>query len=285
MPNLELMKVYNYHYQNNDLVTLLKPKDDTSRFSKIIYFKDSPNSTIPKKCVSNDKTSIYGQGFYNYFEPLDKKYSGSPPSFLPYDLVSDKIIGVDYNHLKRSSIIRLENQDFTGFDEKLLGIYIVDQDFCRLDYESFLREFHNHNFFFYYAPICHTIEQFDKIKKFFNIMRERVRIEFQYNGDFVKEYKSKVIFPMHNIQNETDEQAAIRITKTILTIKKDEQNLSQIHSSKKFTYLIKWGAAKKICSYFDYYKNNNKALDFLNTSSTELRLLLKTNPKSGIFDF
>lgn len=50
----------------------------------------------------------------------------------------------------------------------------------------------------------------------------------------------------------------------------------------------KWGTVPAQCSYVEYYKNNKQALSQMNKASTELRLLLKTNPKNintEIFDF
>ena len=38
-PNLELMKVFNYHYQRGDIVKMGMPKEnDLGRYNQIIYF-------------------------------------------------------------------------------------------------------------------------------------------------------------------------------------------------------------------------------------------------------
>ena len=49
-PNFSLMKVYNYHYQNNDRVTMVRPTDkDLGRFTHLIYFKDQVNKNFPNQ--------------------------------------------------------------------------------------------------------------------------------------------------------------------------------------------------------------------------------------------
>ena len=48
MPNLELMKIYNYHYNKGDKVVMMRPNENEGRFNQIIYFKDNPNTQIPK---------------------------------------------------------------------------------------------------------------------------------------------------------------------------------------------------------------------------------------------
>ena len=48
-PNLELMKVFNYHYQRGDIVKMGMPKEnDLGRYNQIIYFKNNPKQAIPK---------------------------------------------------------------------------------------------------------------------------------------------------------------------------------------------------------------------------------------------
>lgn len=42
-PNLELMKLYNYHKKKGDIVLMMRPGEDEGRFNRIIYFKDKPN--------------------------------------------------------------------------------------------------------------------------------------------------------------------------------------------------------------------------------------------------
>lgn len=46
--NLELMKIYNYYKQKGHIVIMMRPDEDEGRFNKIIYFKDNPNTQIPR---------------------------------------------------------------------------------------------------------------------------------------------------------------------------------------------------------------------------------------------
>ena len=80
MPNLELMKVYNYHHSRGEIVRLLRPQDNTSTYTKVIYFKET-DAELPKNLeVYGDNKDFYGYGFYKTFVPLDEIYTDTPPS-------------------------------------------------------------------------------------------------------------------------------------------------------------------------------------------------------------
>lgn len=287
-PNLELMKTYNYYYKDNHKITLVKPSDDLTRFSKIIYFKDSHFNFFPKTNLSEGKAILYGQGFYNYFESLPSDIHNSPPSYLPYDLVSEKITGVKYEHLKQNSIVRLENKDISGFKEKTNSIYFVDQDIASLDFSDFFHEYHNYNFYFYTAPRCHTLKQFEEMEKFSNLIRTSISIDFKYNKDFIDKYANSIAYPCYPIENEDNDIAVQRIIKTILLLKKKnlrfKTRTTYIKRNTLLDYIVNWGCAAVSLSYFEYYKDTPNALSLANAAPAQSRLLLKTKPQNGIID-
>lgn len=41
VPNLELMKIYNYFIEKGDRVLMIGPQDELARFNYIYFFKDS----------------------------------------------------------------------------------------------------------------------------------------------------------------------------------------------------------------------------------------------------
>ena len=55
-PNLELMKIYNYHNKKGDKVLMMRPGDEEGRF---IYGKNK---------------EIYGYGFVKSYFPIDEIY-------------------------------------------------------------------------------------------------------------------------------------------------------------------------------------------------------------------
>ena len=136
-PNFELMKVFNYHYQKGNIVILGKKNEDFGRFNQVIFFKQSENLLIPKNLkLYGEKNQIYGYGFYGKFKELKEEYQNIPPNFLIYDIVEDKIKNIkSYNKLKKSSIIRLENNDMSFFFSERNNIYIVDPFFSFLSRE------------------------------------------------------------------------------------------------------------------------------------------------------
>lgn len=84
-PNLELMKIFNYHNQNGDKVILMKKTDNEGRFNSIIYFKDNKKLHIPMGInVIGKNKKIYGEGFFNAFSSLPEKYLDSPPNPMIY---------------------------------------------------------------------------------------------------------------------------------------------------------------------------------------------------------
>lgn len=288
-PNLELMKTYNYYYKSNHKVTLVKPSDDLTRFSKVIYFKDAHFNYFPKTNLSESKAILYGQGFYNYFESLPLHIHNSPPSFLPYDLVYEKITGVKYEHLKQNSIIRLENKDITGFKENSNSIYFVDQDITSLDFSDFFHEYHNYNFYFYNAPRCHNLKQFEEMEKFSNLIRTSISIDFKYDKDFVEKYQNSIAYPCYPIEDENDDTAAQRVIKTILLLKKKnlrfKTRVAYIKKDTLLNYIVDWGCAATSLSYFEYYKDVPIAINLADATPAQCRLLLKTKPQNGVFDF
>lgn len=142
-PNLELMKIYNYHIKNNDKVLFIKPGDELGRFNKIIYFKEIPSTIVPRSVdLSSNKASHIGYGFYKQFFPIEEKYWDIAPNYLIYAPFSTKIPKNIYKTLIDGSIVRVENNDFSGFKDNTSAILISDCDFLNLsNAKDFVKEY------------------------------------------------------------------------------------------------------------------------------------------------
>jgi hypothetical protein len=133
-PNLELMKVYNYYYNKNNIVRMVRPTDPLTTFTHIYFFKENPNTSISKKInMRMDNKTLYGYGFYKKFFPLKNEISEVPPRYLPYDSFVERLANTkSYDTMKQSSYIRVENKDFTDYKPDRTNIYIADYDFIHL---------------------------------------------------------------------------------------------------------------------------------------------------------
>lgn len=150
VPNLELMKTYNYLYEKGDKVIMMKPTDNTGRFNQIIYFKNSLKLKIPKSLeITGEKKSFYGYGFYGYVPPLNEEVWKTPPSYDPYDAYASKLSSNNYNMLKRNSLIRFETKDFSDYKPDCSIIYFADNNPLNIEgLNDFLQEHKNKNFCF-----------------------------------------------------------------------------------------------------------------------------------------
>ena len=135
VPNLELMKIFNYYYQEGHVVNLGQKNENLDRYNQIIFFKDSPNISVPRGLdLSGDNKKIYGYGFYNRFIPLSEKYDNVPPNYLCYDIFNENIKNIKkYENIKKGSLVRIENEDFSDFSEDKKTFYIVDRNFSKLN--------------------------------------------------------------------------------------------------------------------------------------------------------
>lgn len=289
-PNFQLMKVYNYHYQANELVTMCNPADkDLGRFTHLLYFKDKINNNYGTHNLKDPTKKIitFGYGFYKQEIPLLSKYSDVPPSLIPYDKFYEKFNTAAYEKMKQSSFIHFCMRDFTGFNKNFKNIYIVDHNIAQdKEADDFFHEYHNYNFYFYHTPVCNSIEEYERMEKFENLFRIAIKINFKYDKDFVLKYKNKPFYPI-KMENENEEESIIRLLKTILIIKSLGLRINfPPHSADKLVQIILDYAYKAppYQSCYEYYYGNKVAIKLITQQESEIRLLLKTNPKNGIID-
>lgn len=294
-PNLELMKVYNYFHKQGDQVILMNRKEDEGRYNKIIYFKDSKNLQIPQGVnVIGKNKQIYGEGFFNAFSPLPKKYSSSPPDPMVYLTVCNKFKTIKWNNFINSSIVRFSNNDMTGYKPISKNMFIVDRNFCQLDGAAdFILEHKNKNIYFFHTLRIESVEDYELFKRFTLILSKPLFIDFKFNKGFLLEnINEQLHFNVYSPQKgESDKDFKLRIIKMGLIMKNKNAKLiyNQIFIKDRFQeYIVKWIAAPAQSTYAQYYKDNKEALSFMNNAPTEIRLLLKTNPQTvniEIIDF
>ena len=288
-PNLELMKIYNFLYNKNEKVVMMKPTDDEDRFTQIIYFKDSPSLLVPKNLnLYGERKKVYGYGFFRKTGKLIPEIAKLSPMYLPYDAWTDKLKNtIPYDKIKKSSIVRIETEDFADYRENSEGVSIVDRDCLYLkNFEDFLKKYKKRNLMFFHtlaAKDVDTAVHFIPYAKF--ILGRNIYIDFNYNEDFFFEYYNTPI--RFNLKKKTEESLNnyyLRLIKMGLWYKKNGEQLqySFINKIDDFhDFILNWITNSKIqSSYQDFYQNNYAALNKMNNSITEIRLLLKQNPKT-----
>lgn len=292
-PNFSLMKIYNYHYHNNDRVTMVRPADkDLGRFTNLIYFKDQVNKNFPNEQLNSKENKIitYGYGFYKQEIPLIEKYRDVPPDLAPYDLFYDKFTASTFERFKKSSFVHVGFKDLSGFNENFKNIYVVDNEIEKVKWaDDFFHEYHNYNFYFYHIPKAHSIEEYERLEKFENLFQQKIKVNFLYDKNFVLTYKNNPYYPLSQIENETLEQREIRIIKTGLLLKSIglKGNFPPHHVTPivdKFLIYCRDGAAAGQ-SFAEYFRGNKEVEKLLAQQTSNKRLLLKTKPKSELIDF
>lgn len=280
-PNLELMKVYNYCYQNSQKVLMMQPSMDEGRFDKIFYFKEAPYTRIPKSLVlTGEKKTIYGYGFYKHFIPLSEKYKNISPSFLPYDSYSNKMSNKQsYERMRRSSIVRLENSDFSGFSPETKCCYIVDWDCVEKENLIPFIEEHQMKFNFFRGLKIKTAEQFQALYKYQKKIENSFAIDFKFSLNFFIEnlHNQNVIYE-HLRRNDNLDDYFRRLIILCLLSKQEGVSLQAYLNEEKEPLaekILKWGWDKKSdVSFYKYYG------EVPSDVSSDIRLLLKQNPKT-----
>ena len=282
-PNLELMKIYNYYQQRNNLVRMMKPNEDEGRYSRIIYFKDNPNIQIPRALTINgDKKETYGYGFYKKYYPLDEEIMKVPPVYDLYDVYSYKLSvpNNSYDSLKRDSLIRLESNDFTDFKPERLKMNFVDHDFLYVkDAFECLLENKNHRFNFFHTLWVKDEDTFYKFERFIPLIYSYIIIDFKYSQEFFFEnfIKDNVIFKFEKRENETVLNYQLRYVKMGLLYKNKKIRMKIPFNPPAQNDLdkdiIEWLKGPSYESFSDSYKIPSGV-------SSELRILLKQSPKT-----
>ncbi len=279
-PNLELMKVYNFHQSRGDKVTLMKPYEKPLRFSQVFYFKESQNN-IPKGLKLNAlNKNLYGEGFFGKFTPLPPPYDGSRPD--PYIYLSrfDKYKNIKWNQFVDGSIIRFENKDFTGLkDSKFM--YIVDRDFCHLEgaADFWLENKQNHIIFFH-ALDLNTIEDYNKFYRFSSITSRNFMVNFKVTPELLREMNG------FKYQLKLDLYDELTLMKIFLFLKFNDIKIKLWSFADPNSFqdtLGAWYLCKSTESFCDYCKTNSPPLaKKIISMPDDLRLLAKTNPLSQV---
>lgn len=300
-PNLELMKVFNYHYQRGDIVKMGIPKEDLGRYNQIIYFKRNPKQIIPKHLsLSGEQIQIYGYGFYRKFTPLKPEIAATSPSYFPYTgPIEEKIKNLTkFKHIEKNSLIRVENNDFTDFKEDCSTIYIADENFLYVpNAEDFVKEYkRNYNMKFLYSLIAKDEETFEKFFSIASVSGKRIIVDFEFSKDFFeKYYYEDILFAAEPRKNESNPSVYLqRIVKMILVAKHGgkqvqftSQRFNQLELQSKpllnlWEDIIAWSRNKEQISFYEFYGKNKdmSTLENMMASKKNLRLLLKQNPKT-----
>ena len=298
-PNLELMKVFNYYYSRGDIINLATKGENLSRYNQIIYFKQRPGTPFPKGLpFCGENIQIHGYGFYKKFTPLNDKFSGLPPNYLCYDLIEDKLKDLKlYNKIKKGSLIRIENNDFSDFKPEQKNIFIADFDVITLSAATdFFNEYHsNYNLNFLFSLVAKNEEDFLKIFPYVEYSNRRVVIDFPFSDEFFfKYFYEKVMFPITQHKGEENPNVFLqRISKMILAAKNvgkridfEDYNPSKIVLKEKpifflLPYILNWNKEGLQETFFDFLRrrHNKEVLNIeQQITNRNLRLLLKQNP-------
>lgn len=282
-PNLELMQIYNYYNSRNNRVVMIKPNENLTRFKKIFYFKEKIHIALPNALEINlDKGSLIGYGFYGKTPQLKEEIKSLPPSFEPYDIYSYKLsVPKGYDKLKQSSLIRVETNDFGGFNKEQNFVYIADTNFLDTPAaESFLQDNKKHSFVFYNALKVNDPKTYERFYRYTTLFNRRLIINFPYNEDFFYENLKDAVFIIKKKESETELNFLLRLVKTILIYKNKNVSFTdaRVMDETLVGAIVSWGKDKNQLSFSEYYKDNMTIQKKINTQPTELRLLLKQNP-------
>lgn len=298
--NLELMKVFNYYYSKGNIVRLINKGENMDKYNKIIFFKQNPSCAIPKGLdFCGDKKIIHGYGFFNSFTPLKEEIAETPPDFMIYDVNSNRIKDIAlYNKIKNNSLIRIENNDFTYFNEKATNIFIVDYNFLNLSQsESFLKEHKKYSINFLWPLIAKNEQSIQIFFQYVYNSNRRLIIDFKFTYDFfMKYYYEPIVFQMKETTYDKNTQSFFKRFIKMILISKNENKPINLHLinptliQKKdnklyniYSLIGKWGLNKTQESFYDFIKDNKKDYDNVENTlanNTEIRLLLKQNPKN-----
>lgn len=264
---------------------MMKPEDDEGRFTKIFYFKENPETSIPKWAnLTGNKKQIYGYGFTKKIKPLSPEILPLQPSYLPYDPYSNKLSIRNYEKLKRDSLVRVEAQDFADYKSNRTKIFIADHDFFYIHNAlDFLEEYKNkHTFDFFWKLVAKDEETYNKFNRYTNLINRRIIVDFNFNKDFfIKNYSDNTIFTLK--QNNSFEEYLIFIIQIILYYKSNNlypEIITEKDRVPPLDKIMQWGRNPTQESFVNYYKNDTAAQQFLNKAKSDIRLLLKTNPKN-----
>lgn len=286
VPNLELMKIYNYYYQKGHKITMIKPKEDLGRYDQIFYFKDNPNTILPKTFqFRKDRRQLLGYGFYKKTNILKPEIFSLPPLYYIYDPFTNKLKWKnEYERMKKNSYIRVETNDFVDFKPNANKIYIADNDFCLQEKAlDFLEEYKQYSYFFL-RPLKLSTKQLDKFARYSNLLNRDLELT-DFNGAAFLEYsnETRIAFPYHQFKKENDLNYTLRLVKMGLLQKyygtAAPALASQTTSQKSINQkILKWIVDRNRLPMKEFYKDDKEVQDLVLVGDSELRLLLRANP-------
>lgn len=285
-PNLELMKIFNYHYNNGDMIRLMRPKEDEGRYSKIYCFKDFLKATVPKELVLTDpKKEIIGEGFYGNFYPLEDKYKDVKPNYLCYEPYLEKFKTSIFKIFKSSSYVRFENMDMSDYSKDKPKLVIADRDFVeKPDADYFLKTYLKDNFYCKHPIIFRNEAIFLKFYRFYPLSTKQYYIEFPITKEFLEEYWQPNFHINLNSQKDNRTENDILMSAAALIIfVKVKRNYYQMffksHQNKKLKLLEDWSRnTDNSKSFYSYCDGNKEMQSYIENAPTKLRFILKLAP-------
>ena len=278
MPNLELMKIYNYHYSRGEIVRLLRPGDNTSTYTKVIYFKET-DTELPKSLeVYGDNKEFYGYGFYKCFIPLNEIYRDTPPSYTIYEPYEDKFKLSYSRYFRKSSFVRIENEDYSGYKPSSTYIFASDHNALALpNIEDFLQSYKKHNIYFSRGANTHNIEELKFIYPYRDVIRNKIVIRCKPTEEMIVNF-NRAYLPINDpYEKESKEHYLIRVVYLALYFKLHDRIHFLLYNSAppEVENIINW-IKNSNDSFKNYYILNPPIQKWLQQQNSELRNLLKT---------
>jgi hypothetical protein len=266
-------------------VAMLRPQDSIERFNKVFVFKEKPNTLINKKIkidLGDKKVDCLGYNFYHKNPNLIPEIAATPPSYLPYVAFTERLADKKLlDKMQKNSYIRVGTNDFSGFKSERKDIYIADYNFIEQSNAlDFLRDYHeNHKFIFLYPLIFSDQQLCEDFAYYSKSLKNRELIaDFDYDSSFIVNNIDKPIKILYKGGH------PIKDLKTIIYLKKIGGR-QQLKLSKDYKVqdelsnkIFKWYYSDSQLSYYNFYKEDSKAISLMNKSDSEIRLLLKQNP-------
>lgn len=266
------MKVYNRLYQEGHQVIMMKPKDKTGRFNKILYFKDNPKLPVPRAIKFNNKCKQYGYGFFKKSN-LNEKTKEYAPSFMPYDLFNNKIKSQSlYHKIKSNNLIDWREKDFTYTFAGKTYTYVNDRDFLEEeDWEELFQHYDN-NIEFVHSLNPSSFEQTNDILSLY-MGRQLVNLPFfSCEEDIIK------IFSKHfNVRFKADNEDELILTTFAAKLLTNNSISFPLKAHNINSEIVKWAYSNKRESFQKFMGINYNEHKYLNN---KYRLLLKQNPQT-----
>lgn len=285
VPNLELIKVYSYFLQKGDQIVMMRPQDNLERFNFIYFFKDSqqPLGKDASNKLAIDNKKLIGYGFFGKTEILKPEIFNQKLNYNCYDTFSYKLTNkTEYAYMPKSSLIRVETNDFTDYKKDKKKIYISDNDLTKVPQAlDFFYEYRNHLFIPLHSIKVNTTN-IDEFARYRNLISSCLICQ-DYNAELFKEYytDNHIEFNFAIKPLETDEHYIKRLL-VIGLIFKNKQMIPMRHYTlkvaKKFEPFYNWIFKKDWNSFATYYSDNKEIQKYILTAPSEIRLLCKTNP-------